>query len=153
MDGQVKSTIKEMFGDDALSANGITTVSASSIWNTGGFLPAYAIDGDTDKSWRPSRGNPVGEWIEIDFGRTFKTGCIEIAGQESLEYTFRGGWSVVEEDQTFSFRLHAKTGDKWTDLGLWEYMGDDTEINFYPLEISAIRLMIETGKRDRKSVV
>lgn len=152
MDDHVKSTIKEMFGVGALGATEMARVSASSIWNTGGFLPAYAIDGGTDKSWRPSNGNPEGEWIEIDFGRTIKTDHIGIAGQESLEYTFWRGWSVVEEDQTFSFRLHAKTGDNWSDLGIWEYKGYDTDIHFSPLEISAIRLTIETGKREKVSI-
>lgn len=43
--GEVRQAVKEMFGEDAYLRTDLTRINASSTWNYGGFLPAYAIDG------------------------------------------------------------------------------------------------------------
>lgn len=151
-DTDVQKTVKEMFGDEASNTTKLTRAKASSIWNTGGFLPAYAIDGKKETSWRPSRGNPEKEWLEVEFGREIKTGHIEIAGAESLEYSFIKGWATKDEDQSFSFRLFVKTGKEWIEAGIWKNKDRNKSLFFKSQNISGIRVVIESGKTDKVSI-
>lgn len=151
-DADVQNTIKEMFGEKALNMTGLTSAKASSIWNTGGFLPAYAIDGEMDTAWRPSRDNPEKEWLEIEFGKEIKTDRIVIAGEDSLQYSFGKGWAKVDEDQSFSFSLFVKIGNEWVAKGIWKDKGKNKTITFEAQNISGVRVVIESGKTDKVSI-
>ena len=141
-----------MFGEDAFNMAGLTQARASSIWNTGGFIAAYAIDGNQETSWRPSRGSPDGEWLEVIFGQEIETGHIEISAAESMEYSFRPGWVPVNEDQSFSFRLYVQNGLEWIDPGSWEGDRINKSVFFQPQHISGIRIVIESGLTDKVSI-
>jgi len=152
LDNNVQTTIREMFGDKASNMTGLSRVNASSIWNTGGFLPAYAIDGKQETSWRPSRGNPKDEWLEVEFGREVKTGHIEIEGEESLEYSFGKGWAKKDEDQSFSFHLFVLTGNKWVQTGIWNKKSKNKSLFFEAQYISGLRIVIDTSKTNKVSI-
>ncbi|MFC2097486.1 glycosyl hydrolase [Bacteroidota bacterium] len=152
LDNDVQAAIKEIFGYEALNMTGLSRVSASSIWNTGGFLPAYAIDGNQETSWRPSRGNPADEWIEVEFGKEIKTGHIEITGEESLEYSFGKGWSATDKDQPFFLRLFVQTEKGWIETGIWKNESKNKSVFFEPQNISGMRVVILSGQTDKVSI-
>lgn len=150
-DEEVQSSIQEIFGSSALKSQSMTRARASSIWNTGGFLPAYVLDGNPKTAWRPSRGAPEGEWLELEFGNEIRTGHIELLGGGPEEYTFWKGWSEVQEDQTFGFRLIIKSGDEWKNIGSSQ-TGKNSEVHFPVQTINGLRVIIESGKVDKVSI-
>ncbi len=89
---EVKSIIKEMFGADAYDTPGLIGVTASSSWNTGGFIPAYAIDGKTETSWKPSQGNFRGDWVVIRLGQERKDLRIKITNGDEKPFTCDVVW-------------------------------------------------------------
>ncbi|MCF7958849.1 MAG: discoidin domain-containing protein, partial [Phycisphaerae bacterium] len=148
----VQNTIQEMFGEKAVKMTGLTRAKASSIWSSGGFLPAHAIDGNMETAWRPARINPENQWLEIEFGKEIKTGRIEIASEKSLAFSFWSGWAPVDEDQSFSFSLFVQIGDKWIEKGTWKEKGKNKTITFETQNISGVRVVIESGKTDKVSI-
>ena len=151
-DTDVQNTIKEMFGDKAVSMTGLTRAKSSSVWSSGGFLPAYSIDGKMETAWRPARAKPEKEWLEIEFDREIKTGHIVIAGEDSLEYSFLKGWAKVDEDQSFSLSLFVQIGNEWIEKGVWKNKGKDKTITFDTQNITGLRVVIESGKTDKVSI-
>jgi hypothetical protein len=85
-DAEVQQLVKSIFGEDAYKTPDLISVSASSNWNTGGFLPSYAIDGKLETSWKPIEGKLEGEWLEIRFGGMRTVGRVAVEGMDSLEY-------------------------------------------------------------------
>ena len=152
MDSEVRLTIKEMFGDSAYAAPGLARITASSIWNSGGFLASYAIDGQEGTSWRPSSGNPAGEWLEIDFGRSIFPARVEVKGEESREHSFLKGWAVVDKDQSFAFRVELHDGREWVEAGKWEKSGRDKSIDLEAFSTSKMKISILSGQTNGLSI-
>lgn len=89
---EVRRIIKEIFGADAYDKPGLTGATASSNWNTGGFIPAYAIDGKKETSWKPSQGNYKGDWIVIRLGKERKDLRIKITNGDEKPFTCSVVW-------------------------------------------------------------
>ncbi len=101
---EVWRIIKEMFGADAYNTSDLIGATASSSWNTGGFIPAYAIDGKTETSWKPSQDNPDGAWLEIKLGSERTVGSIKISTHSvkpficSIKYRDGAGRVVADRE-------------------------------------------------------
>jgi len=150
-DKEVRETISEIFGKDSNSQE-LTRIYASSIWNTGGFLPSYVIDGRIETSWRPSRLIPDGEWLEINFGREINPCYFEIKGAQSQQYSFRNGWAVVNEDQSLIISAEVYDGNEWIDIGKWNQSEKIERILTGKTPFSRIRFIIESGIEDKVAI-
>ncbi len=83
---EVRRIIKEMFGSDAYDTPGLIGVIASSSWNTGGFIPAYAVDGRPETSWKPSQDDHDAG-IQIQLGSRQRIGTVKILTRSEKPFT------------------------------------------------------------------
>ncbi len=86
-DQEVKQIIKDIFGGDAYRSPDLLHVSGSTCWNTGGYIPSFAIDGKNETSWKPSQGNLKNEYLEIGFGGEKKVGQIRITSPDEAGFS------------------------------------------------------------------
>ena len=133
-DEEVRKIIKSMFGDEAHNKKGLTLVSASSNWNTGGYIPSYTIDGRMETSWKPSQGNLKNEWLEISFGESKSISRITLKGTD---------------DNAFSFKVMYLNGNKWNEGGKWTGSGKEKTINMASVIASAVRIVLDSGTMDK----
>jgi endo-alpha-N-acetylgalactosaminidase len=123
-DEEVRTMIKSMFGDNAYQMPGLASISASCNWNTGGYIPAYAIDKRMETGWKPSEGKLKGEWLEIGLGGEQTIGHIKI---------------LTNKDSTLSYTVWYREGNDWVANPLFNKPGNA------PVKTSAIRIVLETG--------
>jgi hypothetical protein len=129
-DEEVRQLIRAIFGENAYTAKGLTSITASGNWNTGGFIPSYAIDGKLETSWKPSQGNLKNEWLEIDFGGEKAVGQVRIRGNE---------------DSAFSFRVLYLINNKWIEGGQWKGQGKEKVVVMSLAATSGIRIVLDSG--------
>ena len=133
-DDEVKELVKAMFGDDPGQTPDMIRTSASSNWNTGGFIPSYAIDGKLETSWKPSQGSLTGEYLEIGLGGKRSVSQVKINGAD---------------DRLFGFKLLYRSENEWIDIGNGKGTGNEKSVAFSTIVASAIRIVLETGDPDK----
>ncbi len=149
---EVRQAVKEIFGEDAYVRNDLTRIRASSTWNNGGFLPAYAIDGLEETSWRPSHEKAAGEWLELDFGRELTLSRVQVKADQNQSYRPIRGWKKEEGDQAYSFRILSHDGNQWQEAGKWSGPGKEKSVPLPGISTSRIRLVIDSGEEDNISI-
>jgi len=150
--GEVQQAVKEIFGEDAYTRTDLTRISASSTWNNGGFIPAYALDGHVETSWRPSHGKTANEWLEIDFGREMIISRIQVFTGRNQSYRPLIGFITKDGDQDFSFRVLFHDGIHWQEAGNWTSPGIMKPVPIPLISTSKIRLLIDSGEEDNISI-
>ncbi len=133
-DDEVKQLVKAMFGDDPYQTPDMISSSASSNWNTGGFIPSYAVDGKLETSWKPSQGNLTGEYLEIGLGGKRSVSQVKINGAD---------------DRLFGFKLLVRSENEWIDVGNGKGTGHEKSVALSPIATSAIRIVLETGDPEK----
>jgi hypothetical protein len=133
-DDEVKQLVKAMFGDDPGQTPDMIRTSASSNWNTGGFIPSYAIDGKLETSWKPSQGSLTGEYLEIGLGGKRSVSQVKINGAD---------------DRLFGFKLLYRSENEWIDVGNGKGTGYEKSVAFSTIVASAIRIVLETGDPEK----
>jgi hypothetical protein len=136
-DGEVQRLIKSMFGENCYDKPGVALLSASSCWNTAGFMPANAVDGRLETAWKPSQGNFRGESLELSFGNARQVSQVRLRGTGNLD---------------FGFSVSCRNGDRWIECGKWEGAGEDKSVSFEPVTTEAIRIVLTTGEPDKVTV-
>ena len=106
------------------------------------FAPENAINGfarairGIPNSWRPERGKPMPQWIQLDFGRPVEFNCVHVSFQTRL----------MRADQ---FRLEAPDGDAWRPVA---QISDDLNrrrvIYFDRVTASKLRLVLTKARDD-----
>jgi hypothetical protein len=133
-DEEVRQMIRAIFGDEAYTTKGLTTITASNNWNTGGFIPSYAIDGKLETSWKPSQGNLKNGWIEIGLG-----------GEKTVsEVRIRGN-----DENSFSFRVLYINNNEWIEGGKWNGPGKEKAVYMSSVITSGIRIVLDSGAVDK----
>jgi hypothetical protein len=133
-DDAVQKIITSIFGEAAYDRRGLIRVTASSTWNTGGFIPSYAVDGRPGTGWKPAQATLKGEWIEIGFGGERAVSGIRITGPD---------------DRPCSFRVQYQRGTERIDAGRWEGAGTVKEVTFPAVSTHSIRILLESGEKDK----
>lgn len=136
-DGDVQRLIKSMFGDDCYESPGVAGLSASSCWNTAGFIPANSVDGKLETAWKPSQGNLKGEYLELIFDHARQVSKVKIRGTG---------------DRAFGFRVFCRKVDQWVECGKWEGHGEDKTVSFTAVLAAGIRIALETGEPGKVTV-
>jgi len=103
-DAEVTEIIKSMFGDDAYHSPELIRISASSTWNTGGFIPSYSVDNRPESYWKPAEGNWNAAWLEIRLGCNRAINRLKIKTPDEKSVTclvglYRGNHPVLEIDE------------------------------------------------------
>jgi hypothetical protein len=133
-DEEVKQIIQEMFGKEAYATKDLTTVSSSSNWNTGGFIPSYAVDNRLETSWKPSQGNLKNEWFEISFGGERTISQVKVSGKEDI---------------TFSFKVLYHNNNEWIEGARWNGPGKVKTVSLGSVAASGIRIVLDSGAVDK----
>lgn len=136
-DNEVQQIVKAIFGDDAYNTTGLKQMTASGNWNTGGFLPSYAVDGKSETSWKPSQGKMKDEWLEMDFGQEQIVSQIKITGNEDL---------------AFAFKVLYLKGNEWVEGGKWDGSGNEKSVRLKAVNTKGIRIVLESGAPDKVSI-
>jgi hypothetical protein len=143
-DHDVKQLMTAMFGENAYHVPGLITASSTSNWNTGGFIPANAIDGHKETSWKPSQGNLQNEYLEIGLGGLKNVGRIRMTSPADTPFTCRvlclneKGGEIAVRDQV--------------DVKLIKDGGAEAIVDLNGLATAAIRIELQTGTMDKVSI-
>lgn len=133
-DEVVRNIITSIFGEGAADTPGMIRVTASSTWNTGGFIPSYAVDSRAATGWKPAQATLKGEWIEIGFGGERKVSGIRITGPD---------------EQSCSFRVQYPGVQDFVDAGRWEGAARIKKVTFPAITARSIRILLESGEPDK----
>jgi hypothetical protein len=143
-DQEVKQLITDMFGEHAYNVPGLVTASSTSNWNTGGFIPANAIDGKKETSWKPSQGNLQNEYLEIGLGGLRNVGRIRMTSPADTTFTCRV-LCLNEKGGEIDVRDHVEV--KGVKDGSAEAI-----VDMNGLATAAIRIVLQSGKMDTVSI-
>jgi len=155
-DEEVRQLVKSMFGEDAYKTRDLISATASGNWNTGGFIPAYAIDNRVETSWKPSDGTLKGEWLEIGFG-----------GEKSI----REVSMKIFSDSLFRCTVSYRKGNEWiadpknnilvTTIENFEGVKNDKKlkeviktvrVDLGSINTPAIRIVLESGAMNKTAI-
>ena len=136
-DGDVQRLIQSIFGEDCYEKHGVARLSASSCWNTAGFMPAHAVDGRLETSWKPSEGNLQGEFIELDLGNSREVSKVRIKGTGEV---------------AFGFSVFCLKDGQWAECGKWEGPGEEKSTAFTPVTTTAIRIVLDSGESGKVAI-
>ncbi|MCX6226310.1 MAG: glycosyl hydrolase [Bacteroidia bacterium] len=146
-DEEVKQIIQSMFGEDAYHTKDLPRVTASGNWNTGGFIPSYAIDGRLETSWKPSQGNLKDEWLEIGFGgeRTVD----QVAVKSTEDQVFSCSVFLLNRKGVVGANLRSPSANLRSPL---KSVGGVKMVEFGGVGASGVRIVLDSGAIDKVSV-
>ena len=136
-DEEVRQIIRAIFGDNAYKMKGLINITASGNWNTGGYIPSYAIDGRLETFWKPQQGNLKNEWIEIGFGEEKTVSKVIIKG---------------DEDTAFSFKVLFLNNKEWVEGGKWNGSGKEKTVDLSSVLTAGIRIVLDSGAIDKAAI-